>query len=259
MGMSKSSAPKSLARYLPDRLSIRRICELWSAELARGDPVVRARGELEQREELECAWWRGELLGDGPGRLSVLQMLFRGYRGVIAFGTGTNRPQATLRRPASVLVPNLEPNSWTEEICDGAFHELAGSWWTLCLISRKVAESIEPLILESEICRPDFIRWTTARGFRRPRFWIVAPRLPSVQTAPQKRPTQKQYESWYRAWMKECDAQRKIPSRNEDLTAARAHFGSRYWVRETDVRELRKLLAPTEWRKQGRRKRSSKS
>lgn len=60
---------------------------------------------------------------------------------------------------------------------------------------------------------------------------------------------------WYVRWVQANEAKGHVPSRDEDLQAAKAEFGDR--CPRNPIRELRRLLAPAHWTFKGRRKKTS--
>jgi hypothetical protein len=62
--------------------------------------------------------------------------------------------------------------------------------------------------------------------------------------------------AWYESWVADNTARGTIPSRDEEWEAAKAALGES--VPRDRVRELRKTLAPSSWRRKGRRKLAGK-
>ena len=69
--------------------------------------------------------------------------------------------------------------------------------------------------------------------------------------------SQAKRENWYHNWIDENRRRGTIPSRDEDWAAAKREFGEA--VTREAVRDLRRRLAPSDWRDQGRRKSANKT
>ena len=57
--------------------------------------------------------------------------------------------------------------------------------------------------------------------------------------------------AWYLEWIGRCEAERKIPTREDDFSEAKMKFADA--VTRQHLRELRRELGPESWKKKGRR------
>ena len=158
------------------RLPLSLIADYWSRE---AQPAARKR---ETVTELIQSWWRGELIGtDGPSRLEMLRSLNRRRQDRIAFMVpGVEAPhQIELAddggarvRPIAILLPNHEPDSWTDTNCAQAYDALADGWHWL-----EPDDVAEPLICATELTRAEFFEWLAKRGKWLPTFGVDLPRV----------------------------------------------------------------------------------
>jgi hypothetical protein len=65
------------------------------------------------------------------------------------------------------------------------------------------------------------------------------------------------FASWYGSWIAKCNAANVIPSRDQDLEAAKCAFNNAKIPRSL-LRDNRSILAPPAWKARGRRKSASK-
>jgi hypothetical protein len=77
---------------------------------------------------------------------------------------------------------------------------------------------------------------------------------PDAAGAASRQVARSKLRAWYVRWVQSNLADGKQPSREVELAAAREHFGMS--VSRERLRELRRELAPEEWRRLGRRKNS---
>jgi hypothetical protein len=68
-------------------------------------------------------------------------------------------------RPIAVLLPNCEPDSWTDMNCAPAYDALADGWHWL------ESDVAEPSICGTELTRAEFFEWLATRGKWLPTFW----------------------------------------------------------------------------------------
>jgi hypothetical protein len=94
---------------------------------------------------------------------------------------------------------------------------------------------------------------------RQRRILVPKAELEALLTASSKpqHPTSKRYspsqlEAWYSRYVEEQKAAGEMPSRDDDLTAARRALGD--GVPRDAVRNARRRFAPAEWQERGRRK-----
>ena len=81
---------------------------------------------------------------------------------------------------------------------------------------------------------------------------------PTRAGTPRPRALDTEVRGWYEGtYIPECQAADKRPSEEEDWAAAKLKFGDK--VRRDQIRNIRRDLAPEDWRKQGRRPSSKKS
>jgi hypothetical protein len=102
-------------------------------------------------------------------------------------------------------------------------------------------------------------QWIETHGARWPtRFdpastWIATDRT-NKASSPLPRPTiaYGAVRKWYEQYLEYAKTRAQEPSETDDWKAARQKFGDK--VRRNQVRDLRRELAPAEWRRQGRRR-----
>jgi hypothetical protein len=75
-------------------------------------------------------------------------------------------------------------------------------------------------------------------------------RRPKRNTSPRAKMPDARFRKWYERRLNECAEKHEHRSEADDWEAAQAEFGDK--VRRDQVRELRRELAPSEWRKRGR-------
>jgi hypothetical protein len=232
-----------------DKLSFREIAKFWSREI---QPHA-SRDELV--DEMEAAWWRGELVAASEmTRLQLLRSMFAHRASTslegIVFVTPNDPEQPVVTELANgevmvdtsprVSVPSLETDQWTEESCAGAFETL----------SKSPSREHFPALLSLhciELTREEFFRWVDRRGFHAPTFWKSQLRQTPKPTS--KPPFREDLEAAYKQRIKEFHG--KIPpTRTEDEQWGKTHFG----VGVVRVRKLRNDFAPPEWRERGRRR-----
>jgi hypothetical protein len=240
-----------------DKLSFRGIAEFWSREI---QPPA-SRDELV--DEMEAAWWRGELVAaSGMTRLQLLRTMFAQRASTslegIVFVT-TNDPEqhvVTERANGEVWVdvtPRItvprETDQWTEESCAGAFEDLAK------LPSREHFPGLSVSLHFIELTREEFFRWVKRHGSV-PTFWREQAALESFndETANKElKPTfkpllTKDLERAYKQRIKDFSG-KSPPSRHDD-----EEWGKKHGVTRNRVRELRRKHAPQHWNSRGRRK-----
>lgn len=126
-----------------DRLSLAEIAALWAEEM------LPSRTASWVQHQLEKAFWRGEIRGDGPTRLDKLRILKWGP------------------------VPTTDPNSWTEEDCEPAFNSVANFWPYRHVPG--VLMSAPTLLLDVAVSRAEFTGWIIGKGYKQPTFWGAFP------------------------------------------------------------------------------------
>jgi hypothetical protein len=180
-------------RRSADRLSFLQIAKLWAREIqpsASLDELV---------DELESAWWRGEIVGNSAKtRLQFLQTMFGFRKNLgIAFVTPTEPgpPDFTELENGGVKVdisPRIivpcETEPWTDESCAIAFETLANS------PSRENFPLLSISLHFIELTGEEFFGWIEKRGFDVPTFWKrdSAAIVSAYQTASPGRPSSRQ-------------------------------------------------------------------
>jgi hypothetical protein len=158
-----------------DQLPFWKIAKFWSPEI---QPPM---SEDEVLDELEAAWWRGEIIGiSALSRLQFLERVFEAHQRSsfdnIVFVTSNDGgpPVGTPQAEGGVLVvidprPEIsvpsETKNWTEESCAGAFATLAES------PSRKHLPILQFSLHFIELTREEFFDWVEMRDFDVPKFW----------------------------------------------------------------------------------------
>jgi hypothetical protein len=155
-----------------ESLSILQIARYWSREIS---PPV---SPEELRLEIEKAWWRRDLKGEGPSPLSVLRSLYGECQDCIAFvPSGEQGPpqfeeladgKARVFRLVRVPVPSPDPKMWTEANSAESLVAVANDWE---LIPERARNLVDPIIAGTEVAYEEFHRWVTSQGYKRPRFW----------------------------------------------------------------------------------------
>ncbi len=82
------------------------------------------------------------------------------------------------------------------------------------------------------------------------------PSQPEAKTPSTRKFSEAKLQAWYKGYIDECKTAEKIPSRENDLIAARDALGD--GVPREAVREARRQFAPDDWKEQGRRKTGGK-
>ena len=102
---------------------------------------------------------------------------------------------------------------------------------------------------------PDF-EASSAEGLGQRIHGILVFKLAAASGTPSQRAfSPAKGREWYVRWVQANEARGHVPSRDEDLQAAKAEFGDR--CPREPIRELRRLLAPAHWTFKGRRKLTS--
>lgn len=156
-------------------LTIAEISRHWSRDSARA-------GDLSGL--MISDWWRGRLYGPlMPDRFDVLKRLFKkgtDSRCLFLVEGEAVPPIEVEQDDGSVLidlrhriiVPNGDPETWTEHGCEPAFEALADRWSTI-----DPFDLLAPGFLGMKVRREDFGYWTLDRGYPWPKFWAgPAPR-----------------------------------------------------------------------------------
>jgi hypothetical protein len=152
------------------KLSLIEIARYWSRE------IKPSASPEELRLALGTAWWRGELVtANSPSRLNLLRTLYLRCTDYIAFVTPDMPEPPTTRllddgdvevfRRVEILLPNGDPDTWTEASCVEAFEVVAEKW------DEKFFSLVAPVVSGIVLSRSDFIRWTEKCRYRRPTFW----------------------------------------------------------------------------------------
>lgn len=161
-----------------DQLSFSKIAEHWSREHS---PTVTI---PELRHAMFCAWWRGELRGDGPpGRLRALRLLFSRAQNRITFiGPGlppspngwvdTDDGGAVVTSSPEVRLPGAVPEEWTEESCEVAFRAVADQWEEINIESDDILGPIFDVVSTTS---EEFFVWLKRVGASAPKFWEQPP------------------------------------------------------------------------------------
>ena len=170
-----------------DRLSMSQIADFWASEIATGDVKLRERREVNIRDLLVSAWWRGELVGaTRRTRLDFLKSLYVTFDDEITFVLPGKGHRAIKKQEGStriwVTVPSVDLDAWTVETCEVAFGTLATKWKRLRgnPDADPVIEATEPTTgyralaweIESfELLREEFLDWAASKRFELPKFW----------------------------------------------------------------------------------------
>jgi hypothetical protein len=152
------------------KLSLIEIARYWSRE------IRPSASPEELRLALGTAWWRGELVtANSPSRLNLLRTLYLRCADYIASVIPDMPEPPTTRllddgdvevfRRVKILLPNGDPDTWTEASCVEAFEVIAEKW------DEKFFSLIAPVVSGIVLSRSDFIRWTEKYRYRRPTFW----------------------------------------------------------------------------------------
>jgi hypothetical protein len=246
-----------------EKLSFREIADHWSRESRYSKDELLAL--------LESAWWRGELKGNSAlNRLQFLKKMFGSrhepHLQSVVFVTPNDAglPAQTPLPGGGVLVDvtpritvSAETDDWTEDSCNDAFEELAG------LPSQQFFPQLNyASFCYIELTSEEFFAWIRIRGFDVPTFWKMT-ELPSGREAAPNRevggkeerkstarpPLKRGIEAAYKQRIKIYRG-KKPPSRIDDEKWAKEQFG----LGVTKARDLRRNLAPPDWREPGRRK-----
>jgi hypothetical protein len=240
-----------------DKLSFLEIADHWSGE-------SRAlKGEL--LAMLEAAWWQGEIIGNSAKtRLQFLENMYRSrhephLQSVVFVTPSDPGPPAVTPLPNGEVVvrPGIsvpsETDDWTEDSCKDAFDELAR------LPSQQYFPILRYDIWFFELTREEFFRWIQFRGFDVPTFWKTTEPLSAREIVrkqehkPAAKVSLREVEAAYKQRIKTYCG-KEHPSRTDDEQWTKKNFN----LTRTKARDLRRKLAPPEWRKPGRRKRKDK-
>jgi hypothetical protein len=156
-----------------ETLSFREISDYWSREIK---PPA---SPTELLNLLINAWWRGEIVGDGPPRVQFLSKIFRSmsksdYPSIV-FTSGHEAGPSQFHmlpdggavvdiRPR-IRVPSSTTDAWDEAACDPAFRSLGEIEWV---------ESRFELLFHFgwfNLSRDEFMKWVTDRRYLMPTFW----------------------------------------------------------------------------------------
>jgi hypothetical protein len=236
-----------------DKLSFLKIADYWSRESRASQDELLA--------ELEAAWWRGQIAGNSARtRLEVLRSMYdsrHDLQSVVFVTPNDPGPQTETPLPGGGFVVDLAPrisvpnetDDWTENSCNDAFEELAQ------LPSQQYFRLFSYSICYIELTPEEFFGWIRSGGFDVPTFWKTIEPLSAREIArkeeqkPAAKPSLKrELKAAYKERI-ETYRGKEPPSRTDDEQWAKENFLTR-----TKARDLRRELAPPEWRKPGRRK-----
>jgi hypothetical protein len=170
------------------KLSLREIAKYWAREI---QPPA-SRNELLQ--ELEAAWWLGQIRGDSA-RLDVLKRMFKAMHDrddadVVFFVEEAGEPQmeqlsdgliAVDLRPC-ISVPSKDVSTWDESNCEDAFQALAQT------SSTESYPEMTPTLAWIELTFEEFTNWLSARGYAKTKFWKPLPATNQLKRAKRGRP-----------------------------------------------------------------------
>ena len=151
-------------------LSFPKIADYWSREMnpsASSDELFLALLE---------AWWRGELIANGPERRDILKAIHVSKPPFVAFG----HPEApephifestdsTVEVQYLVPLPNLQPETWDDDNCVLAYRAIAEVWKSRPDIFELIYVSVRAL----ELTEKEFAKWVAVRKWARPIFWAA--------------------------------------------------------------------------------------
>jgi hypothetical protein len=236
-----------------ERLPFLEIADYWSREI-----IPRA-SHKELLALLESAWWQGELKGSSAlNRLQFLKKMFDARRepdmqSVVFVTPNDAGPPIETPLPGGEFLVDLKPrisvpgetDRWTEDSCNDAFIALAK------LPSQEYFPLLTNGICFIDLTREEFLGWIGTRGFDVPTFWKMTKPLSGCEVAPKRDGPmlKRNLEAAYKQRI-ETYRGKKPPSRTDDEQWVKEHFG----LGVTKARDLRRDLAPPEWRKHGRRK-----
>jgi hypothetical protein len=171
------------------KLSLREIANYW----ARDEHQPASQNELLQ--ELEAAWWLGQIRGD-TARLDFLKRMFKAMHdrddaGVVFFVKEAGEPPPKMEqlsdgsiqlyyRP-SISLPSKDISTWDESNCEDAFQSLAQT---------SAAESYPEMtytLYWIELTFEEFTKWLVVRGYPKPKFWRPLPATDQPKTAKRRR------------------------------------------------------------------------
>lgn len=133
------------------------------------------------------AWWRGELIANGPERRDILKAIYVSKPPFVAFG----HPEApephifestdgTVEVQYLVPLPNLQPETWDDDNCVLAYRAVAEVWKSRPDIFGLIYVSVRAL----ELTEKEFAKWVAARKWARPSFWAVSEGLGTSSPLP---------------------------------------------------------------------------
>jgi hypothetical protein len=171
-------------------LSLAEIASCWRREIK---PTASVEEVLNL---LSKAWWRGDLVTTGAGRVGLLRTLYQLYSDCIAFVVAghSDPPQTRELADGSVEVvlwrvplPNFEQNSWDDSNCSEAFNAVAEFW------DCGSFPLLTPIIVELKTTEKEFTRWVDSQEYPAPSFWAHSEeeKLPS----PNKRLSERRAEA----------------------------------------------------------------
>jgi hypothetical protein len=152
-----------------EKLPILEVADFWSGEI-----FPRA-SRTKLLDQLEAAWWRGELKGN-LNRLEFLKRMFESRRKphmqsvVFVSPSDACQPTETWLPDGGVIVrPKIdvpdEVDDWTEHSCNDAFEALAN------LPSQQYFPLLSYSTYFIDLTPEEFFGWIKKRGFNVPRFW----------------------------------------------------------------------------------------
>jgi len=158
---------------IPDNeLSIPQIADYWAREIR--PPASPAELQI----LLEKAWWRGELVGAGVFRLTLLRGFHQICRSEFVFLTDeepmlleecSDGGRLVDPRPR-VPIPPSPTEAWTDAECAPAYKVIAEDWGGTN-ISEEVMATFAPMLGAQQLTRDEFLQWIATRGYYRPTFW----------------------------------------------------------------------------------------
>jgi hypothetical protein len=245
-----------------EKLPLLEIADFWSREI-----IPRA-SHKELLALLESAWWQGELTGNSAlDRLQFLKKMFKSrrepYMQSVVFASPNDAGQPTeipLPDGRAVVRPRIsvpdEADDWTEDSCTDAFETLAS------LPSQEYFPLLSYSICFIDLTPEEFFGWIRTRGYDVPTFWKMTERPHGREAAPKRegsgkeerkqttrRPLKSDLEAVYKQRI-DTYLGKKPPTRIDDEKWVKEQFG----LGVKKARDLRRNLAPPEWRKPGRRK-----
>jgi hypothetical protein len=149
-------------------LSLAEIASYWRRE------IKPAASFEEVLNVLSKAWWRGDWVTSGAGRVDLLRTLYQLYRDCIAFAVAghSDPPQTRELVDGSVEVvlwrvplPNSEQGTWDDTNCSEAFNAVAEFW------DCDSFPLLTPIIGELKTTEEEFTRWVESQEYPAPSFW----------------------------------------------------------------------------------------